>query len=75
MAATSISRAPARDVSTNSAIRYLILRMHQTRDVYRLPKNPVLWDGALALSADEKWIVFAQLDYSGSNIQLLEPFK
>ncbi len=66
---------PDRDVSTNSTIRFLNLQTHQTRDVYRLPKNPVLWDGGLALSPDEKWIVFAELDYSGSNIQLLEPFK
>ena len=63
---------PDRDAATKSTIRYLDLRSRQTREVFRLPKHPVLWDGGLALSPDGKWLVFAELDYAGSNIQWID---
>ena len=66
---------PASDPSTRSAFRFLDLASRQSREVYRLPKHPVLWDGGMALSADEKWLVFAELEYLGSNIQVLEGFR
>src|SRR5262249_7817664 len=66
---------PDIDPSTRSTIRYLDLRTKEVREVFRLPKHPVLWDGGLALSPDGQWLVFAELDYQGNNIQLLEPFR
>ena len=47
----------------------------RTREVFQLPKHPVLLDGGLALSPNGKWLVFAELDYSGSSIQWIEPFQ
>ena len=66
---------PEREASTHSTIRFLDLQTHESRDVFRLPKHPVLWDGGLALSADGTWLVFGELDRGGSNIQLLQPFQ
>jgi Tol biopolymer transport system component len=66
---------PDQNPSTTSTIRYLDLTTTQSHDIYRLPKHPVLWDGGLALSPDAKWLVFAELDYSGSNVQMLDGFK
>lgn len=66
---------PDKDPSTQSTIRFLDLRTKETRTIYWLTKHPVLWDGGMALSPDGKWLVFAELDHAGSNIQLLEPFR
>ena len=66
---------PAQNPSTESTIRFLDLRSKQSRAVFRLPKHPVLWDGGLALSPDGNWLVFGELDYSGSNIQLLVGYR
>jgi hypothetical protein len=38
-------------------------------------RRPWCRDGGLALSPDGNWLVFAELDRAGSNIQLLEPFR
>ena len=60
---------------TESTIRYLDFAAGQSREIFRLPKHPVLWDGGLAVTPDGAWLVFAELDHLGSNIQYLEPFR
>ncbi len=44
------------------------------RPVLPLTRLPVQWDSGLAISADEQWIAWSQLDHAGSDIYILDGF-
>jgi Tol biopolymer transport system component len=51
------------------------LRTRATRVLGQLSAAPAAWDGGLAVSPDEKWILFAQMDRSGRDILRLDGFQ
>jgi Tol biopolymer transport system component len=44
------------------------------RKLFRI-RQPVGWDGALSISPDEKWIAYASLDRSGSDLFLMRNWR
>jgi Tol biopolymer transport system component len=53
-------------------IAFLDFATGQTRVVRELPRQPVVYDNGLALSPDEKTLYFTLLDFSASDIYLLD---
>ena len=72
--------APVRqNADTRSSIKYVIesfsLANRRTVPFAALEKDPDLEGPSLAISPDERWILYSQIDQSGSDIMLMENFR
>jgi hypothetical protein len=57
------------------AIRRLDLETRRVTDILPLQKLPVQFDSGMSVTADEKWIVWSQLDAAGSDVYVVNGFR
>jgi Tol biopolymer transport system component len=59
----------------NAGIKFLDFGTGTVRQLGTTARKPTAWNTGLALSPDERWILFSQVDRAGSNIMLAENFR
>ena len=57
------------------AIEFYRFATRQVTRVFVPEKDPVYWNPGLALSPDGRWILYAQVDQTQSDIMLVENFR
>jgi Tol biopolymer transport system component/predicted Ser/Thr protein kinase len=62
------------DASTK-AIEFFSFATHKVTQIAKPEKEPVRFNVGLAVSPDGRWILYAQMDQSSSNIMLVENFR
>jgi hypothetical protein len=62
------------DASTK-AIEFFSFATHKVTQIAKPGKDPVRFNAGLAVSPDGRWILYAQVDQSNSNIMLVENFR
>ena len=62
------------DASTK-AIEFFSFATHKVTQIAKPAKDPVRFNTGLAVSPDGRWILYAQVDQSNSNIMLVENFR
>jgi Tol biopolymer transport system component len=58
-----------------AAIKFLDLRRGTINELGSTSRKPTTWNTGLALSPDERWLLYSQVDGAGSNIMLAENFR
>jgi len=72
VAANGIYYIDPRQDGAGGVIRYVDLATGATRDIYTIDK-PL--DLGLALSGDGRYLVYAQVDYAGQDLMIVENFR
>ena len=62
------------DVGAKQAIEFFDVHTKQIRQIHILEKPPFPWVSGLAISPDDKWILYSQLEDSTSDLMLVENF-
>jgi Tol biopolymer transport system component len=58
-----------------AGVNFYSFESHSINLIAVLPKEPPFGDSGFAVSADERWILYTQVDHSGSDIMLVEGFR
>jgi Tol biopolymer transport system component len=62
-------------VKSHPTIEFFSFATGQVKRIAAIEKEVSKWDPGLAISPDGRWILYAQVDQSGSDIMLVENFR